>query len=1013
MPGDINAYALGLELQLQTDKASAALKQFKEQLVGVEKSLTIAPNVFPTKEAQQATQATAAYGSEAESANKILLQFYRTFQDYRNVVDEINEGSGLMTKSVEKQMKQFFKLKLETEKLNQDLKKLDLEKTFGPNKAKHIKHAMSSYEGLGVAVNDLTEGTQKQAKVLDSALGILKATGDSGVVFAEILRDIAVGAGAAAITFKVASHSLASLMQMQDSYVVTTMRAAGTTEELIAATNELGMSLGATTEEGVATLKALAAAGFRANESLEHMAKTNFMFSQATGVGTKQTADFQRAIFTTTKDANLTTKAVSEMAAAIRHSGMSAEEAAGLMGNLTKAMRPLRFLFGEKQALSATKAITQFTAVVRRAGGDAEVAAQELTALAQSPEKMITSFAMVGADIDKLDFAEYFEKATETIADLGKEASGLGEALTSQAIIDATGISATMADNYKRVWEEAGHSTKKFRELMATQVQGADIQEDFNQTLQTFTKSIKQAIQPILALGTIVLDTITPALQAAMKIITPVVSLISGFVAGLSKIPVVGSLVKAAIGTMLLIPIANLTTKFLGLGGAVEKTLGLISQSKSAFAALGGVWQTQAAKGNLLSMETMRLAKLNMSDIPRLRKSTEAFVHEGRAITLNVAKLRELRGLKISTAAATKNLTGITRLASEGYTQFTKASEAAGGGIMGMGSGVMSLVGNLAKAHPAITAIVGAVTAAFVIVPQLMEWFDKGSASIKLLTGALMVLMAPLTLAYVQLRALWEVLKGVWEGVTEVLDEAFKPLSESLKSLFGDAEGNISIMKIFETAMHKIGLAAKVAVKAFTPFVWVAKTVASLFGKVVDVIKGVWDAVKDNAAIKFIIKAVEMIDQFLNQFEKADEAVEEGFNKDNRSFEQKMWGVEAKDLNEAQRSVTDYGRAMRQAASPAVGDAVSKVYEKIEVPAEPVVKQTTRVAASRDPVAKVMDDGFTKIYQPLMAMLAAMDKDKQLEVLEAIHKIAEDTLPKIAEGSQSSLGPTAANNWIA
>ena len=1010
MPGDINAYALGLELQLQTDKASASLQKFKEQLIGIEKAVTIAPNVIPTKEIRQATEATRAYGDETEFANKVITQMYRGFLDYQKMVDDANEGSGLLTKSVDRQTKQFIKARSEIERSVKVLRDLDLEKTFGPKKAKFIQAAISRFEGLGGAVQDLTANATKQNEVLNSALGIFDSAGESGAIFKQILKDIALGAGAAAVAFELARHSLSGLIQMQDAYVTITMRAIGTTDELIATTNDLSMALGATTEEGVATLQALAAAGFRANESISQMAKTNFMFSQATGVGTKQTAAFQRAVFTTSRDAALTTIAVSEMAAAIRHSGMSADEAAGLMGNLTKAMRPLRFLYGETQALAASKAIAQFTAVVRRAGGDADVAAQELTALAQSPEQMITSFAMVGANLKKLDFAEYLEKATQKVAQLGQGAQSMGKALTSEAIVKAMHVSATMADNYAQVWKAADGNVKKFKELMATQTSGADVQEDFNQTLQTFTKSIKQAVQPLLALGTIVLDTIVPALQFVLKPLTAVASYVSAFAAGLSRIPVVGSLVKAAIGTMMILPIINLTSKFLGFGKVFGSVTDLITKSKPVYDSFSLILQRQANKSNLLSQQTLGLIKNNLFGVSVSQQSTKAIIQEGKAIGAAVVRLRELNGLKVKAITATRGLASITKVAKDSYSQFALASENAGGGLMGMGSGVMSVVGSLAKAHPAIAAVAAALAAAFIVVPQLVEWFDKGGAAVKILTGALLVLMAPLTYTYVSLKALWAVVEGVWDAVSDLAEEAFKPLSDAFKQLFGDAKGNVSVMKIFENVLHKITLGVKAAIKMFEPLMWVVKKVSSLFASMIDIVKGVWDAVKDNAAVKFIIKAIQTIDDFLKKFEKTDKAVNQA-SKDNRTFEEKMWGVKPDKLTKAQKSVTNYGQALKEVAKPEVSKAIDQAYEKVESVAEPVIKQTTKVA-SRDDSAKILATGLGKLSMPLLQLLAALGKDKQLEVLEAINKTLGDTLPKIAEGQQGSLGPTAANNWI-
>lgn len=1005
MPADINAYALGLELQLQADKAFQTLEKFKDQLSGVEKALTIAPNSFNVTGIKQATGVTRGLGVEAQFVDSVYLKIVGTFLEYQKVLDNINEGSGLLTKSTEAQIENFVKLKAEIEPMVKLIKNLDLSKAFSPDRAKLIQTGVQRFEKLGEALNYTVKASKAQTETFKSVVSALDMAGDSGKILSSTIIDLVLGATKAGIAFEFLRRGVADVIAMQDAYAPITMRVLGTQNDLIKASNDLRTSLGATADESVATFKSLADAGFRANEAIGEMAKTNFMFSQATGVSSSQTASFQRAVFTTNRDARQTTVAVSEMSAAIRNSGMSAQEAASLMDGLTKALRPLRFIYGEKDALAMSKGITQIAAAARMAGGDSSALAQDLIALARSPVKLITAFGVAGKslnnfkDINIGDFADAAAAKLTAFASQGP--------LVAEAMAPVFQMSLEGADALKQLWLAADQNKQKFKELITAQTSNADVEADFNLAMQTFTKSLKQVVQPLLALGSVLMDTIVPAITTILKPIVFVAQAIATLANAIGKVPVLGTILKAAFGTALLVMV---TSKLLGFTNVLHNAINVAKNAPSVFNAL---WHSLGREGTIKSLankEILGWIKNQLLGQQVSRVGAKVITQEGASIAATVKRLRELRG----------------------------ATASAGEGMGLMGGGALQAVMGLAKAHPIIAAVIAIIGAALIVVPKLFEMFDSGDKKTRALGAALMVIMWPLVQVYTTLKLLWAVVKGVWEAISDALSEAFEPLVEAFDDIFGKGENAVKITEVFARAMDVVTVGVKSFLKFIAPGIWLIKafgfamkgilnlvmspiqTLTNLWDKLVLAIKNpawaigaAWkyatDAIKNswNNAVKSMKDAWK---SFMNLFRNTDDGVKKT-TEDIRTAHEKMWGVkEHNNASRAHRAVTNFGKALHQVASPEVTKAVDRAYSKAGAAAEPLVKPITgRLTQPTDTSSAKTHVLLTACKDAMTTMSTKLDGVSQDEVVTLLKQY----FPQLVEkNKRSGLGQTAANQWM-
>lgn len=1057
---DINAYALGLELQLQADKAFQTLEKFKQQLTGVEQALKTTPVAFAVPNATAHVAATKQMSIGVLGIDAA----YKKVADVAHASNKMmSEGIGFVNKKTLEQVKKLKDMRAEVAPLVKEFRGLDMKEAFGGKPgAEAVESFVDNFEAAGDALDLGVKEAEQFTGAIKAMAGMFDRAGEHGAFLNKAIISYLEHMSLATVGIAFLVKGFVDLIHMQDAYASSTMRAAGTQVELIQKTNDLRVALGATAEEGVKTFTSLAAEGFRASDALDELARTNYMFSQTTGVSAASTASFQRAIATTTKDAGEANRIVGEMSAVIRNSGMSAEQASGMINKLSGALRPLRFLYGDKQALAGSKAIAQFSAAVRAAGGDAETFQQDMLAIAESPERMITAFGVMGTKGKRSleNLPEFFASTAERLAKMQEKAGGAAAALAPEAYAKMAGISLTSADSLVKLWEAAGKNVDRFKELANAQTQGADLEADWNETLKTFTKTLKQFLEPLMALGSVLLDTIVPALTLVLKPLEWFGKLIAGITNFFGKIPVLGSLFKMALGAGLIVLLIKALSSWKAFHNKVKETVELVKSGAKNFTEF-----FRAVKGGMLPETTAEKIRKLDGSFGGLKDRLKGAM--GGFKDLKLSSLTSLGGIKTALTGVVGGMGGLVKnLKDVGAVAASQAPNimSAAGSMLGISEGAMAAGMNLAKLHPIIAVVVAALAGAFIIVPKLFEMFDKGGPAMKVLAVGLMGLLWPLTSLYVTMKAVWAILKGVWEAVSELAEEAFKPLAEIFKPVTTALSKIGGLTGLLTKSMDWLTKATKTLIKTFSPLALMFKIVGMAIKGVVALIEAIFSPIESvgkaiasttwfiqttwakatgfvkNAWNTTVYALSHPLDTLKRAWAKAGEVIKENWKKATDKMKE-LWkeftglfdttekkankataaaqhhmsarmmrAAEHLKTMQAHKAVTNFGTALHAITRPEVTRAVDKVYAKADVISQPIIKNN---AANITPPA---DQNSTRIVGAMRAVhdiiKATMTKDStdSLSVIEALIK---QYFPQFADKKdRGGLGSAAANAWM-
>lgn len=986
---DINAYALGLELQLQTKSAMESLTKFEKQIQGIETKMAqfgMPPSVAVEFEKQaKAAGLDALARHELEKSANALMEVER---DLKQLHDEMSGSAEHLNVSFEEQAKREQKLLEKRENAIKVMKELGKSyKDFNKDEQEIFKLGVDVIKQTEDTIDkniELNEQFEKHSKAVKLLSPLLKMLGISEAEASQFAFAYGKGLGFASIALTMLAKGLQEVMAMQEAYAKTTFRALGSQYELIQQSNALRSTLGATTEQAVKTLTALANVGFRASDSISELAEANYMFSRSTGVTEDTTASYQRRLTSMGYSAEEATTSLGKMSAMIRNSGLSAQTAGNIINGLNKTLMRLNFAFGKKQAKETGETIAKFGAAAHASGGEAEALTSALGVLSVDTAELQRVMGATGMEFDAT--ASRSQNLEKLMANAANGFRGLA--------IPAEYASKAMRDmGFEDVILNSDLMNKKAKELGMTfnqftgsMDQGANLTEDFNNAMATFKDSLHRILAPLLTLGAQLLDVVGPAIVMLLKPIVMLATAIGSMITWLMKIPGVGLLVKGAIMAMIVPSIFKAITAFTGLGklfpGVMKGLGGVTNMMKAAtptVLSLGSALLKQVTSGKLFSKETGNI-------ISRLGGVAKVVLTTGSAAT--------------QAAGAAGTLAG--------------AAEGATGGLMGMGGGALSAAMNFAKLHPVITAVVAAVGAAFLIVPKLFEMFDKGNDSTKALSIALMALFAPLVIFYVQLRALWAILKGVWEVVSELLTEAFKPLVDVWKELAGGpGKQTVSLMEFMNKAMHKVTLVAKILFKAFTPIVLIFKAIGVVVKFVAEAIKWMVDQFKP--LIEWVDKAIQKVSKFLGIEDKAAEESEEAVSETRTEWE-KMWGTH-KQVNEALERQQELMRDTAKEAKAFNPEIIQTIKAQGAAPtkqAEPVISPTitdkTARAKTQEHNEKLLATSITMndILGKLLGI--TIKSDSKADVNELV-ELLKTWLPKIAEEKSGGLA-TAANQWL-
>lgn len=982
---DINAYALGLELQLQTKSAIDSLSAIEKKLQNIEQKMAgVAPTAVSTTALEKQAQAVGLNSFEYDELDKAVYKSWQTMEKLAKMNREVAMGAEFANLSFEEQQKHLQKITEQSHEVKAVLK--ELSKSY-----KSMNEDQQSIFDLGVKDlkqteeyleqhKDVQEQLEKHSKIIKILKPLLSAMGVSEAEATQFAFAFSKGMGLAAIAAALLVKGLKDVMEMQEAYAKTTFRALGTQLQMIDNTNALKSTLGATTEEAVKSFTALANVGFKASDSVNDLAAANYMFAKSSGVSEGQTAIYQRALTLVGVSSHGTSISLGEMSAAIRNSGMSAQQAGALIDQLSKSMLRLKFGFDPKLAKGMTDSMAQFGAAVQKTGGDVNATTAMFAQLAEEPPKMMEALGVLNLDTTGTQLQRMNRLMEQGPAAIKKFMDAQGE--MGIMVLNNIGLNVDAMRSIEGVGEAAGWSADKVRAFTKNMTSGADLTEDFNKAMATFKQTMQRILTPLLTIGSQLMNIVGPAIVILLKPLVMLATTIGHIVTFVDKLGLTGLILKGIVVGKLAPSIFRLVTTFSGLGklfpGITKSIVGMTGMFRSAvpvIGTLGGALLKQVAMGKLFSKETGGI-------IARLGGITKAIFMA-----------------KNAAGGATGVIGGLGA-----------AAEGAGGGFMGMSGGALSMAMNLAKAHPVIAAVVAAIAGAFLIVPKLFEMFNSGSAATSALALALMSLFAPLVGVYVTLRTLWAVAKGVWEAISELATEAFKPLTEALKVFNGPGGKSVSLMDVFNKAMNKLTIATKVFMKAFTPVVFLFKMLGSIVGFVVEGIKKAID--KFAPVIRFAEWAINKISKFLGLDEDAAEKTQAA-TEDMRTAYEKMWGTQ-KQIAEGQKATAaamQIKNTTKELINPELMHKVQTMYAPPIKQAEPVVSPTindkTARAKTEEHNDKMLNSNMI-IGETLVKMLSKVDNKTDIHQLLELLKV---WLPKIAEEKSAGLS-TAANQWV-
>lgn len=989
---DINSYALGLELQLQTKSAFESLTQLEQTLAAIEQRMaTITP---PTAVAVQLERNAEAAGLNAlrnQELSEATNKLQQIQEGMNQLLVEMSQSSGVLNTSFEKQHKELQKLRTEYDDIYKVISFLgDKETEMNEIQKKQFKIAAEQLIQIKKANAALDDGLKKyhdQTKAVDALDSVLKIFGIGVGRVRALISLYKEGFTELGLILGFLGKGFKDIIEMQDAYAKTTFRALGTQGALIDQTNALRGTLGATTKQGMETITALAAAGFKAADSINELAEANQMFAHSTGVSTGETATYQRRLIVMGSSASEATRTLGAMSAAIRTSGLTAAEASGLMNLLNKSMMRMNFAFGSKQAKAMNEELIKAGAAAKAAGGDQAAFSQALSEVSSDGIKLQVLMGKLGIQYDEsADQAANFNRMLrEAPAATDRLRRDIGDMATT-SVFTSMGLES-LGMNFDLIGKAAGRSAKDVSNYMNNMTGGADLTEDFNKAISTFKETLQRIAVPILNIANTIMSIFGPALTMLLKPIELLSRALGSFVAAIDKIPGVSLLFKAAMLSMM----APFAMKGINSVIGMTKSLsGFITTARGGVPIIKNftsVLATHAAGTKGLAIDVMNMAK-----------------------SLIFGKSAMNGAAKAASAAAVE-----TGFLARMFPSLSASAGQAGAGLAGMGGGAMQAAMGLARAHPIAAAVVAVLAGAFLIVPKLFEMFNSGSVATSALAAALMGLFAPLASVYVTLRSMWAVVKGVWEAVSELAEEAFKPLADAFKIFNGPSGKTVSLMDIMNKAMTKLTSATKIFVKAFTPVVMLFKL---LGGMVQFVVSGIKAAIEKFAPVaKFAEWAINKIQDFLGINEEAEEATQQTAQAARTAYEE-MWGTAEQRAAAAMQNqllnAQDRLAETKKLITPEIIKTIQPTFTPQARPAEPVISPIAaeKSRALQTKMVETQADLLMATTQMKEAIEKMTGKIDDRTVLAAIEKILKDNLPRIAEGAEKGGLSTAANQWL-
>jgi hypothetical protein len=583
---DINAYALGLELQLQTAPAMDALNKFGAALKAIQKDMTgVAASFTPSASAaiQQETTMTEAL----RAAKASLSERMKRIQDAQQAA--MFQGLSF-AESVELQEKEIRKAGLAIKSAYEQLEKLSkLTRALTPDEKKlqeQLEKQLDAFEDIGKQLNKDKDTYKNQNTFMQTMATNILGTSQSMKSLLQTISMVPAEFGKAGIAMALFAKGLADIIEMQTDYAPSTMRALGSQEELIRMTNRLRATLGVSAKVGVETFKALADAGFTAEHSLSEVAETNIRFSKSTGVSQGTVAEYQRRLEFLTGSSYAAEKSLDAMSNMIVKTGMDAKKAGELLNVMAQSVDALALYYGTEQAKKYQKELVAIAGAEQKIAGRTTLSTAFTKVLAD-PRARLELRRMGIVLKDSASASQNYMKVLHGLTNT--QTRYRGNTLALQSILRGTGMTEADINDAKAMLQIQKDRNLTDEQFIQGMVTGKGLVANSEDAWSDLTTQLGRASEAFMSIFSSLAEDLGPILKTIAHVLGKVAGGIANVIEEMMKFGPTRILLKGlgvALGVVFSIKavmmIKSFGTAIMGVGKTLKALTGVASTAAKA-----------------------------------------------------------------------------------------------------------------------------------------------------------------------------------------------------------------------------------------------------------------------------------------------------------------------------------------------------------------------------------------------------------------------------------------------
>lgn len=519
-PGKI---ALMLELQLAAGPAMKQLELFEEKFAKIEKMAANVGKAMADSGKTAAKAVEAAATASAPVSNTPLPDFEpelaatgydklaESIKKYQEILDYLGDDTSKLFDLDFARQRQVISLARSYGKLT-DSEKQNLEVT---EKTKETLGNLSQYAG---PVNNALAIKEESVQMWN------KLSGGIGHVNNAFDRLFA-GYSGYVVLLGLVNELIGITIDEQNEFAKANYRASGSVDGLQTSMRALQGATAASAEDAMKAGKAVFFAGIRAAEGQALIMKKTVQLAAAYGVSETAAASYAARIMMMGGNANDAAASMEYTAKAVSKAGLSAQEAEQLFTDLSEKMWDIYALTGSKEAAdNFSRAFSTLTALARDAKLPLKEIQDTVTSIAEGSLDLVRS----GIDANELFYGTDNLKATAELMDVipGRleaidKAPKFMRNTMSEAMVGIPLKQARSLDILRKKLDTLGitgatteEKLKKYQEQIEEQ---QSIDESYQDTLNTLTGVLKQALIPVLNLLSAVLVPVGRAVVFLMK----------------------------------------------------------------------------------------------------------------------------------------------------------------------------------------------------------------------------------------------------------------------------------------------------------------------------------------------------------------------------------------------------------------------------------------------------------------------------------------------------------------